>query len=713
MFKNLNFRLKIVLPAGLVIAIGFTILMLAATNTFKLKSKAVVMEMMDNVGKASSKMVQDLFKYRSSELSSFKQSIELIIQNGGSSRNDVISEMQQMMSKTNYAYSSIVVLEPNVIGEDRRNINTNGSDTNGRFASYIKKGAPTNVEIYKDFLGSSSAYEKVRSSSSTYLSDPYKAADGGNSFLAVLSMPLHDRNSNFIGMVGIEYDLSFLYNLLNSQMILDSGYVFLMDEDGFEMFYYPDSNYISMPVSVLGSDEIVKKVSEFKSTKFSTESKVSSPDGNDDYVLKFFPVICEDINKSFILEAVVKNSEIVEIYQGAIFIIVSVEIAVLIITCFVLYWIVRKKIEPVEVFSSFITEVKNTGNFNLPVNNLYSGNDEIGKAIAAFGENNKMLSKRADILADIAKGDFSQTPEVISKDDLIGKSIEELIEINNNSLIAVSDTSFQIASAASQLAESSQLLAHGTTEQASAIEQLSATIAGINAKSKEIRENAQKNDEQMDQLLEAVRKVNDVGRNISKIIKTIDDIAFQTNILALNASVEAAHAGEHGTGFAVVAEEVRKLALKSSEAAKNTANMIADSIHCARTSTEIARTTSEALKFIVSQIDETAISISQINIGVEQISQVVQTNSATSEESAACSAEMRQYAETLKTIVSKFKLKGHGFNDSVSTDTGALHASDMDINHSDTHTDDKIDRNHLSDKDNRDGGNNYPENKYM
>lgn len=678
MFKNLNLRLKIVIPAGVVIVIGFTVLLLSATNIFRAKSYGVVSDMMQNVGQSSSKTVQDAFNYKYSEVDTFKKRIEDILNKSNGTRAEAIAAVKEMAVMTNYARSAMLILEPNALGDDKKNIGTVGSDSSGRFMPYIKGENSSAVQLYSDFSESGNFYDRVKSGSSAIISSPYREKNSNeNIYVCTMFMPLYDNSSRFAGMVAVEYDLGFLNGVLKNQVVLDSGYVCLVAEDSFEIFYFPDSNFIAKNVSSLGSEGLAGQVTKFKETRASTTEQVLSADKKDTYVVRMLPVECPEIGKNFVLGVVVNKEEIVKIYEGAIYIILGVELITALSTCIILYRIIRKRLQPVEEFSSVITEVKNTGNFNIPVSGLYSENDEVGKAISAFSDNNRILSKRADILADIAKGDFTQSPDIISNDDLIGKSIDELIEINNQSLSSVSDTSFQIASAASQLAESSQLLAQGTTEQASAIEQLSVTIAGINAKSKEIRENAQKNDEQMDQLLDAVQKVNDVGKNISKIIKTIDDIAFQTNILALNAAVEAAHAGDHGIGFAVVAEEVRKLALKSAEAAKNTANMIADSIHCARTSAEIARNTSEALKFIVSEIDETAISISQINIGVEQISQVVQTNSATSEESAACSAEMRQYAEALKSIVSKFKLKKQGFNNAHKYAENPVHTSDI------------------------------------
>ena len=311
--------------------------------------------------------------------------------------------------------------------------------------------------------------------------------------------------------------------------------------------------------------------------------------------------------------------------------------------------------------------------------------DEIGELADAMRTMIANTQAQAKAAERISEGDLTVNIEVRSEKDLLGQKLYELVEKNNETLSSIATAADQVSMGASQVSNSSMALSQGATEQASSVQQLTASLEEISAQTKINAQNATQANElaevakntavhgntQMKEMQNAMNDINSSSANISKIIKVIDEIAFQTNILALNAAVEAARAGQHGKGFAVVAEEVRNLAARSANAAKETTDLIEGSIQKVEAGTKIANNTAEALNKIVDDVakaatlvadiatasNEQAIGISQINQGIMQVSQVVQTNSATAEESAAASEELSSQAELLKESVGKYKLK--------------------------------------------------------
>ena len=241
----------------------------------------------------------------------------------------------------------------------------------------------------------------------------------------------------------------------------------------------------------------------------------------------------------------------------------------------------------------------------------------------------------------------------------------------------------QIESASGHIASSSESLASSTTEQAASLEETSASLEEIASMTKNNAENSREAKDltgamrevadtgasDMDKMAHAMAAIKESSNNIAKIIKTIDEIAFQTNILALNAAVEAARAGEAGMGFAVVAEEVRNLALRSASAARETAEKIEDSIQKSSAGVQINAKVSLSLADIVSkarQADELVAQISiasneqsqgidQINSSVSQMDAMTQNNAAGAEESANVSADLRNQSTQLTQLVQELQ----------------------------------------------------------
>ncbi len=290
---------------------------------------------------------------------------------------------------------------------------------------------------------------------------------------------------------------------------------------------------------------------------------------------------------------------------------------------------------------------------------------------------NEMANQNLDVHTkhkDVYVGSFQ---------DILHSMRNMRIELNS-AMHQVNHSAIEVANASSQLSSSAQTLSQGTTEQASAVQELAARISLISEEVKntadgalDVRSQTHHTGEEvflcnqkMQNLVEAMEKIRTSSDEIEKILKTIDDIAFQTNILALNAAVEAERAGSAGKGFAVVAEEVRNLAGKSAEAAKNTSELIAHSADAVHLGTEIAQNTADVLigvvdsiQSVVKSIDHIAIisneqsaSVEQVSEGINQISLVVQNNSATAEEGAAASEQLSAAAACLKEMVDQFTL---------------------------------------------------------
>ena len=292
------------------------------------------------------------------------------------------------------------------------------------------------------------------------------------------------------------------------------------------------------------------------------------------------------------------------------------------------------------------------------------------------------------ILGEMSKGNYGITSK--AKEKYVGEysglinAMRNLRDLMIETLQQISDASEQVNAGSNNLAQAAQSLAEGSTDQSAAVQELQATIANItsgveksSAKTEDSYQEANKYATEADQsrvemeaMMTAMSRINETSQKIGNIISDIEDIASQTNLLSLNASIEAARAGDAGKGFAVVADQIRKLAEQSTQSAVDTRQLIESSLAEVEEGNKAAQRAADSIESVVDgikSIAETSQELSQISQeqatameqaeqGINQISEVVQSNSATAEETSATSEELSAQATSLNELISRFIL---------------------------------------------------------
>ncbi|WP_206459523.1 methyl-accepting chemotaxis protein [Anaerovorax sp. IOR16] len=559
-------------------------------------------------------------------------------------------------------------------------VKVNFNDINSLYIGSVEEDSYIDeVKTYlpENFSLRSRPYYRAVKEKKRILTEPYEDTITGKLCITIAVPVFRCNTSKVIGLIGLDINLSNIEKFLLENQFGKTGRSMIVDSNH-KVVAYGNSDFSGKDISDVGLDsrllsEIDKAENSLINYNFLGKKRVGLVQKD----TKFNWTLVTGIDKSEYKKNTYKVIGILTIIQ----LIMICTLAILLCRC------IRRFLIP---FQELEFGMKNIANGFLNINIQHKSNDEFGRladnmrsmteSLAMYiSEIDKAMSALATGNFDIHflhtfHGDFKHIEDCFS--EFIYKISKDLLQVNQ--------VSEEVYLGSEQVSLASQSLAEGTEEQASSVQELNAALGEVsnhiaantqNAKDANkavqgVERKVSDSNGQMEKMLLAMNDINQHSEEIRKIIKTIEDIAFQTKILALNAAVESARAGSAGKGFSVVADEVRNLAIKTSDSAKHTTLLIENSIKAIQNGSTIANDTADSLKSvvlgtkrIVTMIEEISDasqvqsdSISKISMGLEQISAVVQTNSATSEESAAASEQLSVQAQIMNQLVNKFTL---------------------------------------------------------
>ncbi|WP_166373409.1 HAMP domain-containing methyl-accepting chemotaxis protein [Psychromonas sp. SA13A] len=353
----------------------------------------------------------------------------------------------------------------------------------------------------------------------------------------------------------------------------------------------------------------------------------------------------------------------------------------IILSAIILQILMRKITKPIVAMTDSLKIIA-SGDLSIRVEN--HTNDEVGTAIKAVNEMVSGLEEKAKLASCIADGDLTINAPLASEKDSLGLALKSMTESLNDTLHQVSISAIEVNDGSQHILSSSQSLSQGALETVSSIKEISNQIDETEAKTKTNAEHADKANsliltaknaatgsmEQMALLATSMADIDDSSKEIAEIIKIINGISSQTNLLALNAAIEAARAGEHGRGFAVVADEVRTLAARSSKAAIQTEALIEKSNSNVKKGIIISNEAAEILNHIAEIISQVTVligdissashtqkaSLTQISSELESINTISQNNSEESLQVTTSSEKLSQQSILLQQLLEQFKL---------------------------------------------------------
>ena len=481
--------------------------------------------------------------------------------------------------------------------------------------------------------------------------------------------PMYE-NTEMIGIFAADLKLQYMQELIMELTDTESGkYAYIIDGEGTVMAH-PDSTYLAELVNYkTHTRQVAKKdgagrvmlnadgseMTEEQSFELSEEyaavidnvmsgksGNAEVRDGDTDYFVSYTPILLSGNSDSWSLIVFQDQQAAMAPVYRVLMLVVAVSLIVLLIAMACIRIFSRNITNPIRQMAAVADSLENG---DLRVRIHHTGNDEVAtlaSALNTFIEDlQAIIEDISHVLFEMSRGNMAVEPKAEYRGDYIAirQSMSEIIHSMNDLLQGINSSAEQVSVGAQSMAYGSSALLNGTDGQSVAVAGLSRTIEQISSQINGINQNAEyanheaeqaefdidRCNEQMHLLIAAMGDIKQTSDEIIKIMKTIESIASETNLLALNASVEAARAGLAGKGFAVVAEEVRSLAIKSAAAVRSTNELTENSLHAVNRGVGLAKDTAEILENVVSNFHNLRSSVGNISGALADEVQLVDT----------------------------------------------------------------------------------------